>query len=330
MIRFAEPRWLLLLTLLPVAIFFLIRRRKTVTPKMIFSSLRLIDKPTRSLKILSRPLPKLLTLIASVLLVVALARPQTPWSEQKRKTEGIGIMLVLDVSESMRALDFEPNRMEKSKEVVKDFIAGRTDDMIGITIFGKETFTLCPMTRDYAALETFVDRIGFDLLDGNATAIGMGLANGINKIKDSPTKSKVIILLTDGENNHGQIQPLTAGELAQKLKIRCYTIGVGSEGLVEIPMKSPLGGWTTGTMQSHIDEATLSKIAEMTGGKFFRADDGESLKQIYSQIDKMERTKIETSETNYFDERAAFFLIPALALFGLAFLLERTWLWSFP
>ncbi|MBI3735305.1 VWA domain-containing protein [Candidatus Sumerlaeota bacterium] len=329
MIRFAEPWWFLLFLLIPPIIILRLRLRQR-TPRMRFSSTAIVGKPSRSFRIMMRPLPTIFLFASLILLVTALARPQSPWREHKRKTEGLSIMLVMDVSESMRALDFKPNRMEKSKEVVKEFVRGRSDDLIGMVIFGKETFTLCPLTLDYAAVETFIDRINFDLVDGNATAIGMGLANAVNKLKDAATKSKVVILLTDGENNFGEIQPVTAAELAKKLGIRVYTIGVGSKGIVEIPMTNPFGGTSIGSIRSNIDTATLSKIADMTGGKFFEATDGEKLAQIYAQIDKMERTAIESNENNYFDERVTLFLIPALLLFGGAYLLEQTWLWSFP
>lgn len=329
-LRFAQPLWFLLLLLLPIMIAHLVISRRTLQPRLRFSAIRLLGRPSKSVRILMRPLPKLLTLLALSLMMIAMARPQSPWQEHQRRSEGISIMLAIDVSESMRALDFKPNRLEKSKEVVKDFVRGRTEDAIGLVIFGKESFALCPMTHDYAALETFLSRIDFDLLDGNATAIGMGLANAVNKIKDSPTKSKVIILLTDGENNAGEIQPLTAAELAQKLGIRVYTIGVGSQGIVTIPIQNQRGGWEVGSIRSNIDVETLGKIAEMTGGQFFAATDGESLAQIYGQIDKMERTKIEINESNYFDELAHWFMLPAMFLFVLGFALEQTWLRSFP
>lgn len=330
-IRFAQPEAFFLLLIIPAVVAVMIRARKSATPKMLFSSIRLLGGAGSSWRVRLRPVPSIMSLAALVLLIVALARPQSPWREHQRQTSGIDIMLVTDVSESMRALDFSPNRLEKAKAEMKEFVAGRTDDQIGIVIFAKETFSLCPLTHDYAALETFIDRIDFDLVDGQATAIGMGLANAVNKLKDSPSKSKVIILLTDGENNFGTIHPLTAAEIAKQLNVRTYTIGIGSRGLVRMPVQTAPGGRRIiQRMQSQIDTVTLEKIAEMTGGKFFEATDGSKLEGIYAQIDEMERTEIEYNETNYFDELAHFLIVPALLLVAFAFFLEQTWLWSFP
>lgn len=331
MIRFAQPLAFLLLLLIPVILVFMRRARGKITPKMPISSMDLVGgKRQRRLKIWLRPMPRVFSLIVLILLIAAFARPQSPWREHRRKIEGIDIMLVCDVSESMRALDFSPNRLEKSKEVMKEFITGRTGDQIGIVIFGKETFTLCPLTHDYAALQTFVDRIDFDLVDGNATAMGMGLANAVNKLKDSAAKSKVAIILTDGESNYGEIRELVAATVAKEMNVRVYTIGVGSKGVVNIPMKNSAGGWSMRRSESNIDTETLTKIADMTGGKFFHADDAEKLSQIFKQIDELERTEFLINETNYFDELAHYLLLPALLLFGAALFLEQTWLWSFP
>lgn len=329
-IRFAQPLAFLLLLAIPVILFLMRRAKGKTTPKMVFSSIRLFGVRSRSARILFRPLPKVLAILALMSLIVAFARPQTPWREHRRKIEGIDIMLVADVSESMRALDFQPNRLEKAKEVMKEFIKGRTDDQIGVVIFGKETFTLCPLTHDYSALETFISRIDFDLVDGQGTAIGMGLANGVNKLKDSAAKSKVVILFTDGENNFGEIAPLLAANVAKELNARVYTIGVGSKGYVDMPVKTPGGRWTVRPVESDIDTDTLSKIADMTGGKFFEATNGEKLRQIFKQIDQLERTQFQVNETNYYDDLAHFLIVPALILFGMAFFLEETWLWSFP
>jgi Ca-activated chloride channel family protein len=296
---------------------------------MVFSSLSAsIDSPT--LKTRLRPLPLIVTLIALGFLMVAMARPQSPLSERSRLTEGIDIMLVIDVSESMRAMDFEPNRLEKAKEVVKEFIGGRVDDRIGIVIFGRETFTLCPLTQDYAALQTFVDRINFDLVNGVGTAIGMGLANAVNKLKDSEAKSKVVILLTDGENNSGKIQPITAAEIANQLGVRTYTIGIGSEGVVQMPQQTSGGGWIVTPQLSNIDTATLERIADLTEGRFFMATDGKKLEQIYDEIDALERTSLEVSESNFFEEQGHLLIIPALLLLALSILIEEGWLLSFP
>lgn len=328
--RFAQPMAFLLLLAIPPVVYWMFRTRARSTPKMRFSSVGILGRPAPTLRARFRPAPHVLSLIALTLLIVALARPQSPWREHRRKIEGIDIILVADVSESMRALDFRPNRLEKSKEVMKEFVAGRTADQIGVIIFARETFTLCPMTHDYAALETFIDRIDFDLVDPRATAIGMGLANAVNKLKDSTSASKVVILLTDGENNAGDIPPSLAGDLAQQLGVRTYTIGVGSKGLVDMPVRVADGRWVVRSLESNIDTETLREIAEKTGGKFFEAENASKLKEIFDQIDEMERTETEVSETNYYDELAHFLIVPALIFFGLGFFLEQTWLLSFP
>lgn len=329
-LRFAQPLLLLLLPAIPLLVLWARVRFARRAPRMRFSSTALLGLPRPTLRVRLRGLPRLLMALSLALAVVALARPRIPWAEEKRKIEGISIMLVMDVSESMRALDFDPDRLEKSKSVVRDFVKGRTNDLVGLVIFGKETFAVCPLTHDYDALDRFIQRLGYDLVDGQATAIGLGLANGVNKIKDSKTRSKVVILLTDGENNWGEIQPLTAADIAKELGVRVYTIGVGSQGVVKIPVVSPNGRVMLREMMSNIDYDTLRKIAEITGGQFFEATDGASLEKIYAQIDEMEKTRVDTNERNYFDELAHWFVVPALLLLGAAFLLERTWLRSFP
>ncbi|MEN6626016.1 MAG: VWA domain-containing protein [Candidatus Sumerlaeia bacterium] len=331
MIRFAQPWMFLLFLLLPlIGLWLGRRRRKGLRPRMRFSSLMLMGMISNSARSRMLFLPTLLALAAAALIIVALARPQSAWRERERHTEGIDIMLVIDVSESMRAEDFAPNRLEKAKEVVKQFIAGRTDDQIGIVIFGAETFTLCPLTHDYAALGQFVDYIRFKIISGEATAIGMGLANAVDRLRQSKAKSKVVILLTDGENNEGKIGPITAAQIAQKLGVRVYTIGVGTdEGGVRVQVPT-LFGVRTQMIPMRLNTDELSKIANITGGQFFRATDGNSLEKIYRQIDQMERTRSQQPTLQYYDELGHYLMIPALLLLLLAFLLENTWLRTFP
>lgn len=330
MSRFAQPEALILLLLLLPLALTLARSQGNRRPRMIYPGSGPTVSPPRTLKMVLRPLPAVQMLIALALLIVAMARPQSSASERNRVTRGIDIMLAIDVSESMRGMDFDPNRLERAKAVVKEFIAGRKNDRLGIVIFGRETFTLCPLTQDYQAVETFVDRIDFDLVNGDGTAIGMGLANAINKLKDSEAKSKVVIVLTDGENNSGEIQPITAAEIARQLKVRVYTIGIGSQGLVQIPQRTTGGGWIVTQDFSQIDTATLDAIARMTEGRFFMATDARKLEQIYREIDALERTEIEVSEANLFDEQAHLLILPALALLAMAFAMEEGWLVSFP
>lgn len=330
MIRLADPKMLLFLPLLVLIGWWLWRRRQGSRPRMRYSSLTLMRQTTPTLRTNLLGLPTLLVFLACTLLVVAMARPQSAWREHKRFTQGIDIMLVIDVSGSMRALDFTPNRLQKAKTVVKQFIKGRSDDQIGLVIFAQDTFMLCPLTQDYNALESFVDRIDFDLVNADQTAIGMGMANAVNKLRNSKSKSKVAILLTDGENNAGQIDPISAAEIAKQFGVRVYTIGVGSSsGIVPIPINTPFGQ-QIGQIEAKLDVEQLTRIAKMTGGQFFRATDDQSLEKIYKQIDTLERTKIEVSETHYFDELAQYLMIPALGLLLLAFMLEYTWLRTFP
>lgn len=327
--RFAQPQFfLLLLALLPLA-YRAWRGAKRATPKMLYSSTSLMGAQRPTSKLIFRPLPAVLSFAAMVLLIAALARPQFAWKEKTRVTEGIDIMLVIDVSLSMQANDFRPNRLEKAKQVVKKFIAGRTEDQIGVVIFGRNTFTLCPLTRDYSALNMFVDRIDFDLVGGQGTAIGMGLANAVNKLKDSPADSKVAILLTDGQNNAGEISPREAGRIAATLGVRTYAIGVGSDASRQ--SRSRRGNiFSQAARTPPIDRKMLTAMAEGTGGKFFMASDGQELESIYAEINELEKSELEMPEANFFDELAHWLIVPALALLGFAFLLEQTWLWSFP
>ncbi len=335
--RFADP-WLLLILVVPVLISVrVLRKRATFHPSMRYSSLGRILQAPRTLRSRLLLLPTIILLLVSVLLVVALARPQSAISKRKHFSEGIDIMLVLDVSHSMLAKDFEPSRLEKSKEVVNDFITGRENDQIGVVVFAKETFYLCPLTQDYHALNLFVDRIDFDLVDGSNTAIGMGLANAVKRLKESKAKSKVAILLTDGENNTGQIDPISAAEIARDFNVRVYTIGVGTaDGWVLGPRISRdpntgslrMGGYQR--TRSKLDVDQLTEIANLTGGQFFHAKDGKSLEQIYGQIDQMERTKVEVAKTHYFDELGHYLMLPAVLLMILGIALENTWLRTFP
>lgn len=328
MIRMADPLLLLLLVVVPPVAWWMWRQRQSL-PRMTYSSLALLRGVRPTLRTRLAGLPRWAALLSFVLLIVAMARPQSAWREHERFAEGIAIMLVLDVSYSMMADDFSPNRLEKAKQVVKDFIDARRNDQLGLVIFGRETFTLCPLTLDYPALKDFVDRIDFQLLDGRQTAIGLGLANAVDKLRVSDTKSKVVILLTDGENNAGRISPASAARIAREFAVRTYTIGVGSDhALFQIP--NPFGGRGPVTVQSSLDVEQLRQIAETTGGQFFRATNDLSLERIYDQIDRMERTRIEVDETHYFDEVAHWLMLPALALLALGFLLELTWLRSFP
>jgi Ca-activated chloride channel family protein len=247
-----------------------------------------------------------------VLLSTALARPQMSNRLQSESTEGIDIMMALDVSGTMLGEDFKPNRLEAAKAVAKEFVSSRPNDQIGLVLFAGESFTQCPLTTDHTVLFDLFESVQFGLIE-DGTAIGLGLANAVNRMKDSPTKSKVIILLTDGSNNRGDIDPQTAAEIAKTYGIRVYAIGVGSYSKeVKVPIHTPYGV-QYGTMSSEFDETTLRNIAQLTGGEYFRAKDNKTLRAIYAQIDQLEKTKIRVREYSKRTEHFMPFLLAALA-----------------
>ena len=253
----------------------------------------------RSLRVRLMWLPTLLRVVTFVLVVIVLARPQTHNSWGKRTVEGIDIMLAMDVSTSMLAEDLKPNRIEAAKSVASEFISGRPDDNIGLTIFAGEAFTQCPMTTDHASLISLLQNVRTDIaargLIEDGTAIGMGLANAVGRLKDSKTKSKVVILLTDGSNNMGDISPLTAANIAKSFGIRVYTIAIGSKAMAPYPMQ--VGGTTQYVnLRADVDVETLGEIASTAGGHFYRATNTAELKKIYEDIDKLEKTKMDVKK----------------------------------
>jgi Ca-activated chloride channel homolog len=277
-----------------------------------------------------RMAPLILRLLAVALIIVALARPQSTSGGQNVTNEGIDIIMTLDISGSMLAQDFKPNRVEAAKKVVQEFIDGRLSDRIGLVVFSGESFSQCPLTSDHAVLKNLLKDIEPGMLvDG--TALGEGLATAVNRIKDSKAKSKVIILLTDGVNNMGSIAPETAGEIASKFNIRVYTIGVGTHGTAMMPAyKTPAGDIIFQPQPVQIDEDVLKKIANETGGKYFRATDNNKLRQIYNEIDKLEKTKIEMTEFKNYSEEFYPFVLVALAFLALEVILRYTVVKSIP
>jgi Ca-activated chloride channel family protein len=260
-----------------------------------------------------------------------LARPQSTSKEEKITTKGIDIVLAMDVSSSMLAEDFRPkNRIEAAKMVAKEFIKGRKNDRIGLVVFAGESFTQCPLTLDYGVLYTILDHLKVASKDWDGTAIGMGLATAINRLKDSKAKSKVIILLTDGRNNRGQIDPITAARMAKAFGIRVYTIGTGTRGTAMYPVQDPLWGTRYVPMRVDIDEDLLRQIARITGGKYFRATSTEKLREIYKEISKMEKTKIEVKEYTRYEEFFVYFLALALVLLLAEVVLANTYFKTIP
>ena len=310
---FANPDYLYLLLLLPALwVWYAFRHHHNNTYIQIssFNGLK-----TKSWKSWGRHLLFVFRTFAIGFLIIAFARPQSTSSWEDITAEGIDIVLSMDISGSMLAQDLLPNRLEASKEVAMNFITGRPNDRIGLVIFSGESFTQCPLTTDHQVLQNLFKDVKSGMV-ADGTAIGMGLATAVNRLKESEAVSKVVILLTDGVSNQGAIAPLTAAEIAQQFDVRVYTIGVGTQGYAPYPFKTPFGTTVYQDVEVKIDEKTLQDIASATNGKYFRATSNEALQKIYKEIDEMERSKIEVKE--FRKKKEEFFL---LALFGLLLLL---------
>jgi Ca-activated chloride channel family protein len=307
---FVNPGYLfLLLLLLPIIGWYLYELRKSDASVQISDTSTLSAQP-KSLRIWLLHVPFVLRVAVVTLLSIALARPQLTNRWSSESTEGIDIMMALDISGTMLAEDLKPNRLEAAKQVASDFVIARPNDQIGLVVFAGESFTQCPLTTDHAVLVNLFKSVEYGMIE-DGTAIGLGLANAVNRLKDSETKSKVVILLTDGSNNRGDIDPQTAAEIAKTFGIRVYTVGVGSYGPTRVPVNTPMGRQYV-TMDSEFDEGTLRRIAETTGGQYFRATDNGSLKRIYEQIDQLEKTKMRVREYAKHTENFAPFLYAAL------------------
>lgn len=316
------------LLIIPIAILiWYILKYKFVSSTILFSDTHSISK-TITLKQRLRHLPYLLKIIATALLIIAIARPQSTANWEESTTEGIDIVLAMDISGSMLARDLKPDRLEASKDVAMDFISKRKNDRVGLVIFAGESFTQCPLTTDHNVLLNLFKDVKSGMVD-DGTAIGMGLATAVNRLKDSKAISKVIILLTDGVNNSGMVPPLTAAEIAQKFGIRVYTIGVGTEGFAPYPFQTPFGIQYQ-DVEVKIDEKTLQDIAILTDGKYFRATNNNSLKEIYKDIDALEKSKIEVTEFHKRSEEFLPFALWALGLLFLGFILQITYLKQIP
>lgn len=308
---FANPGYLFLLLLLIPVVGWYIWKLRNARASVQLSSTDSLRRQPKSLRVWLIHVPFALRVMVITLLSLALARPQLSNRWQSESTEGIDIMMALDISGTMLGEDLKPNRLEAAKTVATDFVLSRPNDQIGLVVFAGESFTQCPLTTDHAVLVNLFQSVKFGMIE-DGTAIGLGLANAVNRMKDSETKSKVIILLTDGSNNRGDIDPMTAAEIAKTFNIRVYAIGVGSYSKeVRVPIHTPYGV-QYGTMSSEFDESTLRNIAQMTGGEYFRATDNNSLKAIYQQIDQLEKTKIRVREYSKRTEHFAPFLLAAL------------------
>ncbi len=330
MLHFANPWFLLTLLLLPAIAVYVWRRGRPVTVQ--YSDVHLVQDLPRSPRVYLRWLPQALRLLALALLIIAVARPQFSREREIVRGKGVDIVLAVDISGSMAALDFEPeNRLEAAKRVIDDFIGERTYDRIGIVVFAREAFSQCPPTFDYDVLRRLLAEIDLAPVLGldDGTAIGMGLAQATAMLQESDARSRVVILLTDGVNNAGQIDPLTAANAAQALEVKVYTIGMGKPGQVPFPVDT-IFGRRTQMIESEIDEETLQDIAEVTGALYFRATDTEGLRQIYDQINDLEKSEVEVQVFVRYKELAVWVLLPALLLLLLEWVLRATLLRTLP
>lgn len=312
-ITFANPNLLyLLLLIVPVVVWYVLNHKRTHASIQI-SSIKGIGKNHITYKHILRHVVFAFRVLVIALIIIAIARPQSTLNWKNEESEGIDIVLALDISSSMLARDFDPDRIEAAKDLAIQFISGRRHDRIGLVVYSGESFTQCPLTTDYSVVINMFRDIKVGMIE-DGTAIGNGLATAVNRLKDSDAKSKVIILLSDGVNNQGEISPATAADLAQTFGIRVYTIGVGSMGTAPYPMQTPFGTQLR-NVPVEIDEETLQDIAFKTDGEYFRATDNNKLRQIYEQIDQLEKSKIEVKEFSQKDEEfLGFILIVALLL----------------
>lgn len=321
-ITFANPKLLWGLLIIPVAIVWYIFHYKKQEASVRFSDMNGFEQLPKSWKVYGRHLLFVLQMAALALLIVAIARPQSTSSSQTSNIEGIDIILAQDVSGSMLARDLKPDRLEASKKVAADFVEGRPTDRMGLVVFAGESFTQVPLTTDHGVMLNMLKELKSGMID-DGTAIGDGLATAINRLKDSEAISKVIILLTDGMNNSGSVDPYTAAELAKLYGIRVYTIGVGSYGTAPFPVQT-IFGVQYQQMKVEIDEKLLATIANSSGGKYFRATSNQKLDEIYDEIDKLERSKIEVTEFKHLHEEFYPLVALALALLLLEFILRKT------
>ena len=313
--QFASPYFLWLLAVIPLMVVYYVWRTRQGGASIQVSTIDGVAEAPRTVRYYLRHLPFALRCAAVALLIVALARPQSVDEGSTSNTEGIDIVLAIDISTSMLAQDLQPDRIQAAKQVAGNFITDRPGDRIGLVAFAGEAFTQSPLTTDQSTLQTLLARIRSGLIE-DGTAIGNGLATAINRLRESDAKSKVIILLTDGVNNQGPIAPMTAAEIAKAQGIRVYTIGVGTEGMAPYPAIDMFGNLTFVNQKVEIDEKVLKAISDMTGGRYFRATDKEKLKAVYDEINQLEKSKIEVMEHISYHE---LFLTWALAALGLLF-----------
>ncbi len=321
--EWANPEWFWALLLLPVLMGMYVYRvfRKKNT-SLSFSTLEDVKNLPGNWKSHIHWLTAFVKWIAFGLLILALARPQETLTTIERNAEGIDIVMVIDISSSMRAEDLKPNRFEAAKEVAKQFVDQRVSDRIGLVTFAMKSFTVVPPTLDYKLLTQLLGELEMGVIE-DGTAIGMGIATAINRLKESEAKSKVIILLTDGQNNAGEIDPVTAADLAVTYGIKIYTIGAGTRGTAPYPIQDPIFGRRYQNIEVNIDEEMLTSVAQLTGGKYYRATDTEELERVYNEIDQLETSKVEELIYTDYNDEYPFYLGVSLLLFTLAFITDR-------
>jgi Ca-activated chloride channel homolog len=327
-IVFANPEFLYLLAIIPVLLAWFIFRQRKQNTEVRISSVAPFSGQSMPFRYYLKQILVVSRFISIILLIIVLARPQSANEWEKSSLEGIDISLCMDISGSMQAMDFNPNRIEAAKDVAIQFINGRQGDRFAIVAFSGESFTLCPLTSDKAVLINQMKDLKFGVIE-DGTAIGMGLATSVNRLRNSKAKSKVIILLTDGVNNRGTIGPVTAAEIAAEYGIRVYTIGVGTMGTAPMPVQTVFG-MQTQDVQVEIDEKILNEVAEKTGGRYFRATDNAKLVQIYQEIDKLEKTILDVEKFSRRKDEYFFYLMAAVLLFFMEFLLRNTYLKNIP
>ena len=320
---FAYPAFFYGLILIPVMAAWYVWKGRKGTAPLTISGFENLDERMGSSRIWMRHVLALMRLAVVALLIVVLARPQSSNQWEQVTSEGIDIVLCMDVSGSMQAMDFKPNRLEASKDVGIQFVNARVNDRFGLVVFAGESFTQCPMTTDRAVVVNFLKDVDFGIIE-DGTAIGMGLATAINRVRESKAKSKVIILLTDGVNNRGDVGPVTAAEIAAGLGIRVYTIGVGSKGNAPIQVQDMFGRTVIRNMPVEIDEDVLKEIARTTGGTYFRATDNNKLREIYQEIDRMEKTRLDVKQYSRKKEEYFPFLLAAMLILLFEVMLRHT------
>lgn len=319
----ANPEYFWLLLLVPVflAVYFW-RWYRNQTPSLTFSSIKPLEHLPGNWRAWLTYFTPLLYLLSFLFLVTALARPQLQNTILERNAEGIDIVISIDISTSMRAEDIEPNRLEGAKEVASDFISNRVSDRIGINVFARQSFTVVPPTLDYELVKELLTTVDMGMVQ-DGTAIGMGIATAVNRLKDSQAESKVIILLTDGMNNAGEVDPVTAAELARSFNIRMYTIGIGTRGTAPYPIDDPIFGRRYQNVRVDIDEEMLRQIADMTGGSYYRATNKDELFAIYEEIDQLEQTEIEEIIYTDYEDRYPFWILMGIGSLIIAFINDR-------